>query len=206
MFANISSQQKSEVWGYFLYNNAQKAKCNLCSSLLKAGGLSTKSMISHLQSKHKITVKRSHEVSEDHSSNQPKLKVGRMDNYLVKRESVGEIIARLVAVDGMTFNQIATSSLIRRAFKSDGYSLPKSPQIIQDYFINEFEKTVAIVTEKINNIKKNSGRFLISFDKSTSVRNRRNMNLNLHDVKGFHSLSMTHIKGGMKTEKAIELV
>ena len=146
-------------------------------------GSSTKSMISHLQSKHKITVKRSYEVSEDHSSNQPKLKVGHMDNYLVKRESAGEIIARLVAVDGLTFNQIATKSLIRRAFKSDGYSLSKSPQIIRDYFIKELEKTVTIVTEKINNIKKNSGRFSISFDESTSVRNRRYMNLNLHDVK-----------------------
>ena len=110
-----------------------------------------------------------------------------------------------MVVDGLTFNQIATSSPIRRVFKSEGYLLPKSPQIIQDYFINEFEKTVAIVTEKINNMKKKRGRFSISFDESTSVRNRCNMNLNLHDVKGFHSLSMIRIKGSMKTKKAIEL-
>ena len=62
------------------------------------------------------------------------------------------------------------------------------------------------VSEKVNTAKKNEDRFSISFDESTSVRNRRYMNLNLHDGQSFQSLGMIRVKGSMKSEKAIELV
>jgi len=190
----------------FLYNRAQEtAKCNLCSVILKAGGSSTKSLINHLKSKHRIHVRRCYEaVSED---TKPKSKVVRIEAYFRnEKESLSEVTARLVSVDGLTFNQIANSSLIRRAFKDDGYFLPTSPQNIRDHLIKEFEKTLRIVSEKVDTITKNGCHFSISFDEAASVRNRRYMNLYLHHEQSIQPLGMIRVKGSMKTEKAIELV
>ena len=53
-----------------------------------------------------------------------------------------------MSVDGLTFNQIASSSLISRAFKADGYSMPKTPQTICDHFVIEFKNTLMTVSEK----------------------------------------------------------
>ena len=77
-----------------------------------------------------------------------------------------------MSVDGLAFNQIASSSLISRAFKADGYSMPKTPQTIRDHFVIEFKNTLMTVSEKVKTAKKNGNRFSISFDESTSVRNR----------------------------------
>ena len=109
-----------------------------------------------------------------------------------------------MSVDGLTFNQSANSSLISRAFKADGCSMPKSPQTICDHFVKEFKNTLMTVSEKVNTAKKNGDGFSISFDESTSVRNRRYMNLYLHDGQNFQSLGMICVKSSMK--KAIELV
>ena len=110
-----------------------------------------------------------------------------------------------MSVDGFTFNQIANSSLNSRAFK-DGNSMPKNPQTIRDHFVKEFKNTLMTVSEKVNTAKKNGDRFSITFDESTSVRNRRYMNLNLHDGQSFQSLGMIRVEGSIKSEQAIELV
>ena len=137
---------------------------------LKAAGSSTKSLISHLKSKHGIQVKRCYEIAAE--DEQPIMKVSRIESYFKsKKESISEVIARLVSVDGLTFNQIANSSLNSRAFK-DGNSMPKNPQTIRDHFVKEFKNTLMTVSEKVNTAKKNGDRFSISFDELTSPRNR----------------------------------
>ena len=71
---------------------------------------------------------------------QPKLKVSHIEVFFKsKKESISKVIAWLASVDGLIFNQIANSSLISRAFKADGYSLPKSPQTFHDHLIEEFK-------------------------------------------------------------------
>ena len=69
-FPDVSDRRKLEVWKHFLYDKAQqRAKCKLCSVILKAANSSTKSLISHLKSKHRIQVKRCYEVAAE--DNQP---------------------------------------------------------------------------------------------------------------------------------------
>ena len=94
----------------------------MCSAIIKASGSSTKSLITHLKSKHQIDVK----LSLEKSVTKPSFKKQKIDLYFEKdrRESLGEVVAKLVAVDGLAFNQIASSKLLRRAFAADGYSLP----------------------------------------------------------------------------------
>ena len=52
-----------------------------------------------------------------------------------RRKSLGEVVAKLMAVDGLTFNQIASSKLLRRAFVADGYSLPSSRDYVKKVFM-----------------------------------------------------------------------
>ena len=47
-------------------------------------------------------------------------------------------MAKLVAVDGLAFSQIASSKLLRRAFAADGYSLPTSRDYVKKVFMKQF--------------------------------------------------------------------
>ena len=127
LFKDISSQRKSKVWQHFTYNKAEeKAKC---SAIIKASCSSTKSLIAYLRSKHQIH----RESSLQKSVTEPPFKKRKIDLYFKKdrRESLGEVVAKLVAIDGLAFNQIASSKLLRRAFAADGYSLSRSEDYVK---------------------------------------------------------------------------
>ena len=59
-FEDVGLSKKSEVWQNFTYCKTTKnTKCKLCQAILKAAGSSTKGLITHLKSQHKIAVKSS---------------------------------------------------------------------------------------------------------------------------------------------------
>ena len=141
LFNNINSQRKSKVCQHFTYNKAEeKAKCSVCSAIIKASRSSTKSLITHLKSKHQIHIKSSLEKSVS----EPSFKKRKIDSYFKKdrRESLGEVVAKLVAVDGLAFNQIASTKLLR-AFAADGYGLPSS----RDYIKKDVHETICSNSE-----------------------------------------------------------
>ena len=99
----------SEVGQNFTYcKTTEKAKCKLCQAILKAAGSSTKGLITHLKSQHKIAVKLSRvEVAK---IDEPKFKMRKVDSFFkLEKQSLGELVSKLTAIDGLTFNQIATS-------------------------------------------------------------------------------------------------
>ena len=59
---------------------------------------------------------------------------------------------------------------------------------------------------ELNAIKLKDGRFSITFDEATSIRNRRYMNINVHFQDGFRSLGLIRIQGSLNATKAIKLV
>ena len=159
----------------------------------------------HLQSKHKIKVK---SVKSIENIGEPsKSKVAKIESFFKPdKEPLGEVISKLVAVDGLTFRQVPNSILLRRAFKADGYNIPMSPQNVRDLFMKEFQSNIDILTKKVKWILESEGRFLLSFDESTSVRNRRYINLNLHKIESFDSLGMIMVKGSLSSQATIDLV
>ncbi len=193
------------MWKNFLYcKDTGRAKCKICQTVIKAPGSSTKGPIIHLKSKHQIEVK---SCLEPASNDEPKVKVRKIDSFFKSdKQTLGEILCQLTAVDGLTFNQIATSVSLRRAFKSDGYDLPKSHKHVRTLVLQNFEKVKSLVKEELCQILKNDGRFSITFDESTSTRNRRYMNINAHFNGGFRSLGLPRVKGALDTLKAIDLV
>ena len=202
----VGSSRKSEVWQNFTYcKTTEKAKCKLCQAILKAAGSSTKGLIMHLKSQHKIAVKSSRvKVAK---INEPKLKIRKIDSFFKsKKQSLGELVSQLTAIDELTFNQIATSERLPRAFKADGYDLPKSHKKVRDLVMKQKEDIVKTIRGELNAIKLKDGRFSIIFDESTSMRNLRYMNINVHFQGGFHSLGLVHIQVSLNVAKAIKLV
>ena len=123
-----------------------------------------------------------------------------------EKQSLGELVGKLTALDGLTFNQIATSERLRRAFKADGYDLPRSHKGVRDLVMKQREDIVKTIQGKLNAIKLKDGRFSITFDEATSMRNRRYMNINVHFQDGFRSLRLIRVQGSLKATKAIKLV
>ena len=123
-----------------------------------------------------------------------------------EKQSLGELVGKSTVLDGLTFNQIATSERLHRAFKADGYDLPRSYKGVRDLVMKHRENIVKTIRGKLNAIKLKDGRFSITFDEATSMRNRRYMNINVHFQDGFRSLGLIRIQGSLNATKAIKLV
>ena len=65
------------------------------------------------------------------------------------------------------------------------------------------EDIVKAIQREFNAIKLEDGRFLITFDESTSVRNCRYININVRFQSDFCSLGLIRIQGSMIVAKAI---
>ncbi|GLV37553.1 hypothetical protein CBL_20365 [Carabus blaptoides fortunei] len=150
-------------------NKSQEtAKRNICSSILKASGSSTKSLISNMKATHQIEVLTCSEFGED--DDDPKLKSRNIDDYFTKNvESVEEVIAKLVAVD--VCEVLYKSSEIRSEEQTDqenerieerdfDYEDDNSVEELTDYednhtiFINELQKIVVKVRKMVKIFRK----------------------------------------------------
>ena len=144
-FKDVELSRKSEVWHNFTYcKTTKKAKCKLYQAILKAAGSSAKGLITHLKSQHKIAVKSSRvKVAKIDG---PKLKMRKVDSFFKsEKQSLGELVSQLTAIDGLTFNQIATSERLRRALKANRYDLPRSHKKVLDLLMKQREDIVKTI-------------------------------------------------------------
>ena len=141
MFEDISSKTSSDVWKYMLKDQENgKAKCKQCYKVLECKSSTTSSLQNHLFSKHNITIKSSRKKSgiisldSDEESETPAKKSKPSSskqtklNFVVQEVlTVGKVIGQLVAVSGLSFNQVAKSDIIREGFKHhpDGINIPR---------------------------------------------------------------------------------
>ena len=63
---------------------------------------------------------------------------------------------------------------------ADGYDLPGLHKKVRDLLMKQREDIVKTIRGELNAIKLRDGRFSITFGESTSMRNRRYMNINVH--------------------------
>ena len=61
--------------------------------------------------------------------------------------------------------------------------------------MKQFAEIQSEIVTKIREIKETNDHFSINFDESTSTRNRRFINLNLHFPVGLQSLGLIRVKG-----------
>ena len=124
---NEYSDLKNEgIWQHFLREkNGQSAQCKICEVIIKTFGGSTSGMHTHLQTKHKISIRKRPSSDETTAStsviacgsstssslNSKVNKVAPMDKYVKNADenSVGAILARMTSCDGLPFLVFTTS-------------------------------------------------------------------------------------------------
>ena len=191
---------KSAMWKYFKYDKTiQKAKCNQCGSTVSAKGQSSSGLWKHLSGVHKMETKDMKD--EDSTTATPKKrKMESMDSYVTgakRKKSLQEVIGHLCAVDLLSFRVISTSTVIRQAFKSDGYKLPECHRTVQRYMMQFYEQIKSQIKIEISCMIQEGKRLSASLDEYTSTRNRRYLNINLHYKGGFYSLGLVRAHGSM---------
>lgn len=194
---------KSQVWRYFLRDKKRGlAKCKTCESVLKADQ-TTSALNKHLKI-HKIEVK-----SEVATLEGPPSKKGKIDSFFapkIKPPELQELVAKIVSVDGISFTALARSDSLQYVFQKAGYKMSKSHSELRDLTMNQFETIKDKIKSEISEAKNTGLRLSVTNDESTSTRNRRFMNVNVHFAEIFKSLGMARVHGSLPGEKCAELV
>ena len=109
----------SPVWKYFKRNTAtSQALCNICGSILKSSGFSTKSLLSHVKNVHKIKIVSETDVDQSTSTASKRPKMSLMTDHFAKKQelTLDYRVSRMCASNLFSFNAIATSADIRDGF------------------------------------------------------------------------------------------
>ena len=81
----------SPVWKYFKRNTAtSQALCNICGSILKSSGFSTKSLLSHVKNVHKIKIVNETDTEQSASSStaSKRPKMSLMTDHFAKKQEL----------------------------------------------------------------------------------------------------------------------
>jgi|GWRWMinimDraft_12_1066020.scaffolds.fasta_scaffold02566_2 HSP20 family molecular chaperone IbpA len=213
-YAGKKSDDEKSVWFHYMRDaTGNLAQCKKCNKEIKTVGGSTKGLHTHLQTIHKIDLLK-RPTGDGESSNEPvkpskKSRVTISSFFVPKNDkSLAATVARLVAVDGLSFNVICTSVDIRAGLLAMGHqSIPTSPNTIKTFVVDYAKKLRFSVKNEIEAARDAGKRFSLTFDEWSSLRNRRYMNINVHSNNGkFWSLGLTRVEGSMPATKCIELV
>ena len=231
-FKDISKEKKSPVWKHFLYNHETKqAICKLCSARpLNMQSNNTSPLHNHLKTHNIILTnpaKRGRTESDEievidgapvakssRTPSTPKAGKGKhpqtptVDKFFSPKgpkDSIGKVIARMIAVDGFTFNQIAKSYDIRERFAADGYKIPHSEVTVRKIFMDYYKESKEEFIESIKSRIEKGERFSLAFDEATNG-NKRYMDISLHSEESAESLGMPRVVGSLNAEKAIQMV
>ncbi|GFX53531.1 general transcription factor II-I repeat domain-containing protein 2A [Trichonephila clavipes] len=124
-----------------------------------------------------------------------------------KKETLEEIVSKLVCVDGFTVNAITKSNFIRKSLHDKGYSFPPDPSDVMKLEYKQYNVIKARVTNEISS-KLNAGlRCSLTLDEFTSLKNRRYLNINVHFNEGeIFNLGMLRISGSFSAENCVKAV
>jgi len=198
------------VWKYFTKisdancsNN--RAKCTKCGSDVNNSRGSTSAMVNHMRNIHKICCKRTYNSDTNVSS--PGLiekSLQKTISGFIKKPSLGEIVEELATKDGFSIRGITRSNFIRQAISDKGFKLPKSENGIMTLIHAEYEKKKILYVKYFDEAKKKGEKFSITLDEWTSSRQRRYMNINVHDqTRNVFNLGLVRIVGSSNAEKVL---
>ena len=193
----------TSIWYYFLKAaNGNTAKCKQCNAVLKTLGGSTKGLHTHLMAKH------NKKVNNANTSNLPETEIlpkkRKISNYFIpfEKSSLDAVLARMTALDGLSFNLFVKSHDLRHLLISKGYNdLPTSVTAIRNRVINYSLQIREYVIKEIRQYKATGKRFSLTFDEWTSTANKRYMNINIHCKEKFWSLGLIRVHGSMPAER-----
>lgn len=138
-----------------------------------------------------------------------KAKTNAINSYFLPKEKkkLEEVVAEMVALDGMPFRVFETSDELRESLKSRGFNIPKTAKSFKQMTIKFSKKIRCQQKSEIKILVANGERFCTTFDEWTSVRNRRYLSLILHGRDSrIWNLGLVRITKAMTTERCLELV
>jgi hypothetical protein len=97
---------------------------------------------------------------------------------------------------------------IRKGLSAMGFrDIPKSPSGIHKIVMDQGSKIRVHMKTELANLRKKGVRFSVSFDEWTSIRNRRYMNVNVHEGGDrFWNLGLVRAAGTMPAEQCVKLL
>ena len=156
--------------------------------------LSTYALNKHIKI-HKIDI-----TSVEDSVEETPAKKAKIQNYFGPKEppyAITELLAKMTSVDGISFGAICKSESLQYIFKKAGYALPKTNSGVKDKVMEHFKSIKMKIMSEISEAKNAGIRLSVTCDESTSVRNRRFMNLNAHFERNCMSLGMARVNGSL---------
>jgi len=199
-----------DCWEHFKRSgsNQDLAICKICLKSLSCKGSATIGLRRHLEGVHEYKREENNDGTST-SRNAKRYRCGDnqiMESYL-KRPTMAELISKLAAVDGISFNRITKSEFIRSSMSSKGFNLPQNSTKVMQLMLNFYEDIKQQLIKKINQHKDSGKKFSISIDEWTSMKNKRYMDLQLYyDNKDSDNLGMVPVVGSCPAEKILELV
>ena len=223
--------QFSQIWLHFTsLPETQKKRCNHCDQEF-GKSTSTSTLWAHAKAKHGISkpsvTENSEENANENSTKTPGIESGRVQKAssntirdviaknthqtkiqtsIKKQMKFAERIARMAALDNLSFRQIASSTFIQDSLEMMYQRRAKSHNTVSKIVKKFAAEKRAEVKSKISETLKMNGRFSFTCDEYTSAKNTRFMNVNLHQYNNHYNLGMVHIPGSLKSEKAAEIV
>jgi len=221
--AQYSEFKAEGIWQHFLREkHGQSAKCKLCNTVLKTVGGSTKGLHEHLKRVHDMSVLKrktgnvtadAAECSSSQSSGaaaavQSSRMTGPLNKYMQRENTLQSTIARMTARDGLPFRLFATSPDLRKCLMARGFgNLPTSSETVKKMVMDEGRSVRSVVINELARKKREGQRFSLTLDEWTSGRNRRYMNINVHEKGGaFWSLGLIRATGSMPATKCVSLI
>lgn len=201
----------SKVWKHFEKQKQfpEDAFCTLCRRKISRKGGCTKGMRKHLQNVHKINLNEedtdesasvSNETGPSHQYVQPSLE------KFVKRDSLGEILAKFAAKDGFSLHAILKSEGIRSYVRLKNFEMPKSQDTLTKRIFEFYEEVKVAVVKEIAEVLKQGGKFSLSCDEWTDTQMRKFMNVTLHGVEKDIVLGLSSVIGSCDAFKTVEHV
>jgi hypothetical protein len=221
---HVKGADQCSPWHHFLRaQDGQSARCKKCSTVIKCAGGSTKGLHVHLKSVHGVTLlKRGSEDTSGPSAGPErqgaKTSVEKKQTSLLEFALRGQTslkmrLARMVALDGLSFLVLANSRDIRDGLLALKYpSVPSSPTTIKQHVLEYADEVRSLCKTEIKGLKERGTKFGLSHDEWTSVRARRYLNVNVHAPSGsfkscsFWNLGLVRIVGSLPAEQCRELI
>lgn len=132
-----------------------------------------------------------------------------IDVYFAPREkkTLSFVVAKMVALDGLTFRVFETSDELRESLKARGFKIPKTAKSYKQMVIKFSKEVRRKQNSELQELVLKGERFCLTFDEWTSLRNRRYLNLILHgrDSK-IWNLGLVRIRRKATSERLLSLV
>lgn len=109
-----------------------------------------------------------------------------------RRETFEEELAKMAAVDGFSFHQIATSSFVQKSLLRFYDKTLTSPTAIKDAVLSYHQKKQAELAKEM--LAQPDTRFAAAFDEWTSVAGKRYLTITLFSHKDCYNLGMIPVK------------